>query len=76
MPRVIFGIMSATQQGATVTQLARALQPHLVVVHHDFRKRADFAVLHDDPLAIDPMALKDVRVWGTVLSGRVHPAGS
>lgn len=39
-------------------------------------KRADFAVLHDDPLAIDPMALKDVRVWGTVLSGRVHPAGS
>ena len=38
-------------------------------------KRADFAVLHDDPLAVDPMALKDVRVWGTVLSGRVFPAG-
>lgn len=42
-------------------------------------KRADFAVLHDDPLAgdpnPDPMALKDVRVWGTVLSGRVFPAG-
>jgi predicted amidohydrolase YtcJ len=39
-------------------------------------KRADFAVLHDDPLAIDPMALKDIAVWGTVLSGRVFPAGS
>lgn len=38
-------------------------------------KRADFAVLHDDPLAVDPMALKDIVVWGTVLSGRVFPAG-
>jgi hypothetical protein len=38
-------------------------------------KRADFAVLHDDPLAVDPAALKDVRVWGTVLGGRVFEAG-
>jgi len=38
-------------------------------------KRADFAVLGDDPFAVDPMALKDIPVWGTVLSGRVFPAG-
>lgn len=37
-------------------------------------KRADFCVLEDDPLSVDPMALKDVRVWGTVLSGRVFQA--
>ncbi len=37
-------------------------------------KRADFCVLEDDPLAVDPIALKDVRVWGTVLSGRVFEA--
>ncbi len=37
-------------------------------------KRADFCVLEDDPLSVDPMALKEVRVWGTVLSGRVHEA--
>ena len=37
-------------------------------------KRADFAVLEDDPFAVAPSALKDVRVWGTVLSGRVFPA--
>lgn len=37
-------------------------------------KRADFCVLEDDPLAVDPMALKDVRIWGTVLSGRVFEA--
>ena len=38
-------------------------------------KRADFCVLHDDPTAVDPMALKDVRVWGTVLGGIPFEAG-
>ena len=38
-------------------------------------KRADFAVLQDDPYEVPPAALKDVPVWGTVLSGRVFPAG-
>jgi hypothetical protein len=39
-------------------------------------KRADFAVLEDDPGAVAPEALKDVRVWGTVQGGRVFPARS
>ena len=38
-------------------------------------KRADFCVLDDDPLSVDPLALKDIAVWGTVLSGRVFEAG-
>ncbi|WP_374574703.1 amidohydrolase [Phenylobacterium sp.] len=33
-------------------------------------KRADFAVLEDDPLALPPEALKDIGVVGTVLGGR------
>lgn len=37
-------------------------------------KRADFCVLEDDPYEVDPMALKDVRVWGVVQDGRVFPA--
>jgi predicted amidohydrolase YtcJ len=37
-------------------------------------KRADFAVLDDDPLAVPPEALKDVGVWGTVLGGKVFEA--
>ena len=37
-------------------------------------KRADFAVLEDDPTAVDAMALKDVPVWGTVQGGRIFPA--
>ncbi|RYC30082.1 amidohydrolase [Lichenibacterium minor] len=39
-------------------------------------KRADFCVLEEDPLAVDPMALKDVRVWGTVFGGAVHRASA
>jgi predicted amidohydrolase YtcJ len=35
---------------------------------------ADFAVLQDDPTEVAPEALKDIRVWGTVLSGRLFPA--
>ena len=38
-------------------------------------KRADFAILADDPLEVAPEALKDVRVLGTVLSGRPFVAG-
>ncbi len=34
-------------------------------------KRADFAVLEENPLELDPAALKDIEVWGTVLGGRV-----
>lgn len=37
-------------------------------------KLADFAVLEDDPASVDPARLKDVRVWGTVLGGRVFEA--
>ena len=35
-------------------------------------KRADMAVLDADPLEIDPMELKNIGVWGTVLGGVIH----
>lgn len=37
-------------------------------------KRADFAVLEDDPAQIGAERLKDVRIWGTVQGGRVFQA--
>jgi predicted amidohydrolase YtcJ len=37
-------------------------------------KRADFAVLDDDPETIGADKLKDARVWGTVSNGRVFEA--
>lgn len=39
-------------------------------------KRADFAVLEDDPTAVDPAALRDVPVWGTVMGGEPFPAAT
>ncbi len=39
-------------------------------------KRADFAVLEDDPTQASPEALKDVRVWGTVQAGRIFEAAT
>lgn len=37
-------------------------------------KHADFAILDADPYEVEPMALKDIGVWGTVLGGQVFPA--
>jgi predicted amidohydrolase YtcJ len=32
-------------------------------------KAADFSVLEDNPLTVDPMKIKDIGVWGTVIDG-------
>ncbi|MES2533200.1 MAG: amidohydrolase [Pseudomonadota bacterium] len=37
----------------------------------DIGKFADFCVLEDDPLAVEPIALKDIGIAGTVIGGRV-----
>lgn len=39
-------------------------------------KRADFTILGDDPLSIDPMKLRDIPVWGTVVGGIPYEAGA
>lgn len=36
-------------------------------------KFADFTVLDADPLAVEPMAIRDIKVWGTVFNGRKCP---
>jgi hypothetical protein len=36
-------------------------------------KLANFTVLEQSPFDVDPMKLKDIKVWGTVLEGRVQP---
>ena len=38
-------------------------------------KKADFAVLEDDPTEIGVKNLKDVRIWGVVQGGRVFACG-
>jgi predicted amidohydrolase YtcJ len=36
-------------------------------------KFATFTILEDDPFAVAPEAIRDIKVWGTVLEGRVFP---
>jgi predicted amidohydrolase YtcJ len=36
-------------------------------------KRADFTVLGADPHEVEPEAIRDIPIWGTVLDGRPHP---
>ena len=36
-------------------------------------KRADFAILEGDPLSVEPMQLKDIPIWGTVIGGEIFP---
>ena len=36
-------------------------------------KKADFTVLEDDPETVGVMGLKDIKIWGTVFEGKVHP---
>lgn len=37
-------------------------------------KFADFAVLGANPLEVEPMAIRDIPVWGVVIGGTKHPA--
>ena len=37
-------------------------------------KKADFSVLEDDPYDVSPENIKDIKVWGTVQSGRIFSA--
>lgn len=38
-------------------------------------KRANLTILSDNPVTMDPMKIKDVEVWGTVMEGRKLPVG-
>ncbi|MCP4841667.1 MAG: amidohydrolase family protein, partial [Halieaceae bacterium] len=36
-------------------------------------KLANFTILSDNPLTIDPIDIRNIAVWGTVLEGRLQP---
>ena len=36
-------------------------------------KLANFTVLDQDPLAVEPTKLNDIPIWGTVFEGRIFP---
>ncbi len=71
-------ISAASALGAVT--LGSAYQLHLDAEFGTIEcgKAADFSVLEDDPLTVDPMTIKDIGVWGTVVGGTpfeaAHPA--
>jgi len=55
-----------------------AYQLHLdhVIGSLEVGKWADIAVLEADPYAVDPMAIRDIGVWGTIVGGVVHQSSA
>jgi predicted amidohydrolase YtcJ len=54
---------------------------HLLKMDHEVGsispgKFADLAILEEDPYTADPMDLRDIPVWGTMLGGTIFPASS
>lgn len=43
-PGIVFVVMSAVHRAGTVDQLAQALAPHIVLVHHDFSQTPAFGL--------------------------------
>jgi adenine deaminase len=39
-------------------------------------KLANFTILADNPVTVEPIKIKDIKVWGTVQEGRVLPVAS
>jgi len=39
-------------------------------------KTANFTILDEDPLSVDPMKIKDIAVWGTVFEGQQFPVSA
>lgn len=75
------GRVAAPEQRISVADALRALT---IEAAYSWRKEdelgsispgkiANFTVLADDPLAIEPARLKDISIWGTVFEGRLFP---
>ena len=61
----------SVEQGLYAITMGAAFQLNVdhLVGSIEIGKYADFAVLEQDPMEVDPAALKDVPVWGTVVAG-------
>lgn len=59
-------------KGITITA-ARTLNLEHEIGSIKTGKSADFCVLSENPLKIDPMKIKDIKVLGTVFKGRSYP---
>ncbi|NDG91565.1 MAG: amidohydrolase [Gammaproteobacteria bacterium] len=63
-------------QGLKAVTIDAAYQLHLdhEIGSLEAGKKADIAILAEDPLSVDPMHIKDIDVLGTFLAGELFPA--
>lgn len=69
--KIVFGIMSAVHSAETVEQLANALAPWPVVIHHDFQQTPSFQVRASNASFVDAPKRTGWAVWG-FSEGIVH----
>lgn len=62
--KIVFGIMSAVHSAESVNQLANALAPWPVVVHHDFGQQPDFKVTAPNAHFVSDPKKTGWAVWG------------
>ena len=62
--KIVFGIMSAVQSAASVTQLVDALAPHAVAIHHDSHQNPDFRVSRSTVSFVPSPSRTGWAVWG------------
>ncbi len=75
------GRVMAPAESLTLDQALRAITIDAAyVIKQDHQigsieagKRADFTVLEQDPYAVDPEAIGQIGIWGTVFEGRLFP---
>ncbi len=66
----------SAQQALKAVTIDAAYQMHMdhEIGSLEAGKRADMAILDDDPLAVDAMAIRDIGVQGTILGGVIYAA--
>lgn len=57
---------------AITIEAARAIQQESKIGSIEVGKMADFTVLNANPFKVDPVEIKDIGIWGTVVKGKRH----
>jgi predicted amidohydrolase YtcJ len=58
---------------AITIEAAFLLQKDDIIGSIEVGKYADFTILEEDPLFVNPERLKDIKIWGTVFAGIKFP---
>ncbi|MEO6271288.1 MAG: hypothetical protein ABIP08_13395 [Lautropia sp.] len=65
-PQIVFLVMSAVHSVDAVAELARALAPHTVLVHHDFSQTPDFPLNEPNVVFVTDPKRTGWGIWGYV----------